>query len=155
MAVVCFGGSYLLEDKYQHDMEVSIDSSADSSDGGLISCSYDTIPLPDWGLNIKSLVGALIVEPSVTTAGGFGLKDSAFMAIQTYGMGFAPVTLDSRGQLGMPCTLWVNLANVNDTLFKRNLRFVIQVLDTSAVVAIRDITSPDGYTVHWELIGRD
>lgn len=155
------GLSLIYEDQRMHVVTIVVDSAADSSAGGLITVADDTIPMEQAGTPIKSLIGALIVEPSLETAHGFGLADSAFMALQTFGLGYAPVTLASRGQLLLPCTLLVNLVNVNDTLFKRHLRWTVQVLDTSAADSLVDsVTTANGrvirpYNLRWELIGRD
>ena len=161
LATSLFAGRWILEDQNRSSVTINVDSTGDSSNGGLITVATDTTEMQETGSDLKSLIGALIVEASSETARGFGLKDSAFMILQTYGLGFAPVTLDSRGQLGLPCTLWVNLATVGDTLFKRHLRWIVQVLDTSAADSLVDsITTENGkvidpYTIHWELIGRD
>jgi len=155
------GLSVLYQDQGKNRLTISVDSTGDSSNGGLITVAADTIAMEEGGTPIKSLIGAFIVESSLETARGFGLDDSAFMEIQTFGKGYAPVTLDSRGQLGLPCTLLVNLANVNDTLFKRHLRWTVQVLDTSAADSLVDsVTTANGkvirpYNLRWELIGRD
>lgn len=155
------GLSLIYEDKRNFSLEIGIDSTGDSSAGGLITTANDTIEMEQAGTPIKSLIGALIVESSLETAHDFGETDSAFMALQTYGLGYAPVTLVSRGQLLLPCTLLVNLVNVNDTLFKRHLRWTIQVLDTSAADSLIDsVTTANGrvirpYNLRWELIGRD
>ena len=155
------GLSLIYEDKRNFNLTISIDSTGDSSNGGLITVVNDTIEMEQAGTPIKSLIGALIVEPSLETARGFGLADSALMALQTFGLGYAPVTLVSRGQLLLPCTLLVNLVNVNDTLFKRHLRWVVQVLDTSAADSLVDSVSTENgrvirpYNLRWELIGRD
>lgn len=157
-----FGLSVIYEDKRNFNLTIAIDSTGDSSAGGLITVVDDTIVMEQSGVPIKSLIGALIVEPSLEVAHGFGLADSAFMALQTFGLGYAPVTLASRGQLLLPGTLFVDLVNVGDTLFKRHLRWVIQVLDTSAADSLVDsvTTANNGrvirpYNLRWELIGRD
>ena len=166
LVLVCISGyvtalDVLYVDQRMHNLTINIDSTADSSAGGLITVVDDTIAMEEAGRPIKSLMGVLIVESSLETAHGFGLDDSAFMAIQTYGLGVAPVTLDSRGQLGLPCTLFVNLASVGDTLFHRHLRWVVQVLDTSAADSLVDsVTTANSrvirpYNLRWELIGRD
>lgn len=154
-------GRWIIEDRRQTEIRINVDSTGDSSNGGLITVAQDTIRLQETGALIRSLNGVLIVESSSETARGFGLADSAVMTLQTYGMGFIPAILSTRGQLGLPCSLFVGLANVNDTLFKRHIQLIVQVLDTSAADSLVDsITTEngraiDGYTVHWEFIGRD
>lgn len=162
LIIFVLGFSRVYVDNSDHKAAITIDSTADSSAAGLITVFNDTIVLEENGSPIKSLLGTFIVEPSLETARGFGLADSAFVALQTFGFGRAPATLASRGQLLLPCTLFISLINVDDTLFKRHLQFTVQILDTSAADSLVDsvTTANNGrvirpYNLRWEMIGRD
>ena len=139
---------------------VAIDSTADSLPGGFIKTStgawdfISDVVEARTGIDVRSLNGAVVIGAANTTLAGFGLADSAAIYIKTKQLGFPNTILDSI-RMAIPCTLWVNLANVNDTLFKRIVSIEWDTYDTSAADTITDNGGNFTYPVSWELTGRD
>lgn len=109
---------------------------------------------PRTGVDIRSMNGAIIISPSSTTTAGFGTTDTAIIRLLTSGLGFAEIALDSV-RAPLPCTLWVNLANINDTLIKRAVIFNWAVYDTAKGPLLDGSSSIQPYKINWEIIGRD
>ena len=138
--------------RFERTGAISMDSTADSLEGGFIKTGGETFEIGETK-DIKSLNGAFILDASTTTTAGFGLLDTSVIYLRTVGLGFASTILDTVRQLGLPCTLWVNLANVNDTLFKGYMELEWAVYDTSGGRTV--ISSADPYNMRWYMIGRN
>lgn len=146
--------------RFEQTALLTIDSTSDSLANGMMKVAEGTTVLGK-STEIKSLNGAFIMDASTETAHGFGLSDTVAIYLETIGLGFAATILDSVRQINLPCTLWVNLANVNDTLFKEEIQVRWIVYDTSMADSLVDsVTTKNGvvidpYNMRWYLIGRD
>jgi hypothetical protein len=144
--------------KYIHSMRVdAVLDSGHTTVGSGLTLHFQTasgqIALGDAS-QVKSMVGAVIVEASSYTGTGFGLKDTCAMYLKTFGLGRDTVTLDSA-RATLPCTMIIAEIALSDTTFKSNLAVYYEIYDTTALSLSGTKDTVGYYKIRYELIGRD